>query len=310
MSRLTRRAGRLATAWSLAVLVVAGAALASLTSPGQAATQRFLASLRINRPQAVAVNIPSGAGTGYQLQEMLGGMLGDSSALIRAEPDRPASTPAGAAAMAGFAVQVPGSRHDQPTATVIGANDLSVNVNRSRLMTILAEAGMRDVVVPASVNGSTVTVHTPAAVRLDYGHCPAPATGTLASQIQGPPPLPENVADCIRLVEARSVVANLPAGIALGKLVEIALELSGLSPERAAAFQRRFDSHATLAMSLPRFVRSFDSVAVGGAPGLLFSSGGRRGPAYVLIWSKDGLAFSLTGYGNVADAVPLAAAIR
>ena len=106
------------------------------------------------------------------------------------------------------------------------------------------------------------------------------------------------------------MVATAPAGMAFDQLVEIALELSGLSPERAAVFQRQLDWRSTLALSLPRFVRSFDTVTVAGAPGLLFGAGGRRGPAYVLVWARDGIVYSLTGYGNSADGVAAADAVH
>ena len=39
------------------------------------------------------------------------------------------------------------------------------------------------------------------------------------------------------------------------------------------------------------------------------TAGWRRGPAYVLVWSADGMVYSLSGYGSPAEAVPLASSV-
>jgi hypothetical protein len=51
-------------------------------------------------------------------------------------------------------------------------------------------------------------------------------------------------------------------------------------------------------------------VTVGGVQGMLVNTVGRRGPTYALIWAKDGMVYSLVGYGSAADAVPLASSIN
>ncbi len=294
--------------WPVALIVVIAAVL--FTPPARQIADRFLASLRIARPQPVAVNLPAVPGATYRIQELVTGMLADSASTEHDEPGRTAATPSAASTIAGFALHLPRTRLDTPAVSVTGAHDVTVAINRARFRTILDEAGKSGVVVPPAVEGAVVTMHTPAAVVLRYGHCPAPAPATLATQVQGPPPPPPDVGDCIELTETPQVVATAPSGVAFDQLVEIALELSGLSPERAATFQRQLDWRSTLALSLPRFVRSFDTVTVAGAPGLLFGAGGRRGPSYVLVWAKSGIVYALTGYGNSADGVAAANAIN
>ena len=93
------------------------------------------------------------------------------------------------------------------------------------------------------------------------------------------------------------------------QLVAIGLELSGMSPNQRLAFQKMFDWQFALSMSLPRFMRSYDSVTVNSAPGMLLNTAGRRGPTYELFWTKNGTVYSLAGYGSSADAVPLADSI-
>ncbi len=301
---MTTRSGLHRGWWWITGTLVAVAVL--LSAPGRQLFERFLASLRIARPQSVAVNLPAAPGATYHIQELVAGMLADSASSEHNGPNRTAATTADAGAIAGFVPQLPRGRPDTPSISITGAHDVTVAIDRQRFRTILAEAGQSGVTVPASVQGAAVTMHTPPAVELRYGHCPGPAPATLATQVQGPPPLPANVADCIELTETPQVVATAPPGVAFEQLVEIALELSGLSPDRAATFQRRLDWRSTLALSPPRFIRSFDTVTVAGAPGLLFGAGGRRGPAYLLVWARNGIVYSLTGYGNPADGESIA----
>lgn len=82
-----------------------------------------------------------------------------------------------------------------------------------------------------------------------------------------------------------------------------------MSPTQRTAFQRVFSWQSTLSMSMPRFMRSYDSVTVNGAPGMLLNTAGRRGPTYELLWTHDGTVFSLAGYGSAGDAVPLASSL-
>ena len=185
-----------------------------------------------------------------------------------------------------------------------------MRVNRPQLLTILREAGKQDVVVPEGVNGAPVTVRTPRGVRAQYGHCPLPVPATIQGQIQGPPPASTGNGDCIVLTERPATTVDAPPGLDPALLVGIGLELSGMSPNQALAFQRAFDWRSTLSVSLPRFIRSYDSVTVAGAPGVLFGMGFRRGPSYQLIWARQGVVYSLVGYGSSADALPLASSLK
>jgi hypothetical protein len=51
-------------------------------------------------------------------------------------------------------------------------------------------------------------------------------------------------------------------------------------------------------------------VKVNGANGTLLSMAGRRGPGYALIWTKNGLVYSLTGFGDASQAVGLAESLK
>ncbi len=111
-------------------------------------------------------------------------------------------------------------------------------------------------------------------------------------------------------MEGPTSIVNSPAGLDIQQLVEIGLELSGMSPNQSQQFLKTVDWKSTLSLAMPRFMRSFEIVQINGAPGVLVNTLGRRGPTYVLIWVRDGMAYSLTGYASANDATALANSIR
>jgi len=307
-SRGPHRGGRF---WAEIALAVAVVGLV-FTVPGRDLFGKFLASLRMAAPDRVSVTIPSFGGErgGHDVMGLVGGMLAATPTDTSIEPDqRMADVPA-AARVAGFTPALLAARHDTPTVAVTGSRAFTVTVDRARLRTIFDEAAVPSTDIPSGIDGDTVRISVPRGVRVQYGHCPEPVANNLRAQIQGPPPLPSDVADCVILAEQPGATVQLPPHLDLAPLAAIALQLSGMSPDEAAGFQRTFDPHAVLAMIMPRFTRSYDSVTVNGARGLLLNTGGRRAPDYVLFWARGDTAFSLSGYGSPTDAVPLASSIH
>lgn len=296
--------------WPVGAVVVLVAALL-FTSPGQALGGRFLKSLRMPAPDHVSVTIPSfgGGSRGHDVMGLVGGMLAATPTDTAVEPDRTVADLAAAGRLAGFTPVALGARHDKPAVTVTGSRRFSVAVDRDRLRTIYHEAAAPTGDVPPAVNGARVAMSVPRGIRLAYGHCPLPAN-TLQAQIQGPPPLPSGVADCVILTEQPRATAQLPIGLAVRPLVGIALQLSGMSPNEATAFRNVFEPHAVLSMILPRFTRSSDSATVGGTRAVLLNTGGRRAPDWVLVWVAHDMVLSLSGYGSPTDAVPLARSVQ
>ena len=298
--------------WWSAVVVVAVVGALSFTAAGRSAAGQFIASLRIAKPQAVTVNLPSSPGSNgaRQLQNMVGGMIAKNVNVLLDEADQPVASVEAAAKLAGFPAQLPRARTDPPTMIVMGAHAIEMIADRSQLRTIYVEAGKKDVALPEFVEGAKVAVRTARAIRTQHGNCPAPVANTLQNQIQGPPPPSTDNANCIVLVEGPAVSADVPSGLDMGPLMEIALELSGMSPIQAQAFLRTLDWKSTLMVSLPRNLRSFETKEVNGTPAMLLITAGRRGPTWELVWAKNGMVYVLTGYGNAGDAVPLANSIN
>ena len=296
----------------LSVLVVIAVVVALLSAAvAGGGEQQFLASLRIAKPQAVTASAPAPAGSNgaRQLQSMIGGMVAKTVNVALAEADQSVSGVDAAGKLAGFAPQLVRAQSNPPAMMVLGAQSIDMTVDVAQLRTIFAEAGKKSFVLPEAVNGSKVAVRTPRAMRIQYGNCPAPVANTLQNQIQGAPPPSSDNASCIVLVEGPAVTADVPTGLEIDPLMEIALELSGMSPVEAATLSRTLDWKSTLTIALPRNLRSFEMKDVNGTPAMLLITAGRRGPTWELVWAKGGFVYALTGYGNAGDAIPLARSV-
>ncbi len=303
--------GRGRSGWWLVLVALALVLWTTGTASGRTVRRRFFAALRIARPEAVSVNVPAFSGpTGSRrLQDAIASMLASKVRVTQESTDTMAADSAAAARLAGFAPRLIAGRPDRPGFAVQTPRSMTLTVDLAQLRTIMTEAGRSSDAIPAPVNGQTLTIETPAAVIARYGHCPALEGQTLTNQIaQRPPPSAEN-ADCVILEQRPVVTAQAPAGLDMTQLTGIALEVAGMSPVQMAAFQRAFPWAAALALTMPRFMRSYDTVSVNGSPGMLINTAFRRGPTYELIWTAGGRVFRLTGYGNSADAADLAKSV-
>ena len=294
--------------WQAAIAVILILAFVMLTAPGRNVWQGFFSSLRIARPQPVTVTVPgfSGPAASHRLQDAIGGMVADTTSVTLDEKDQSVADVPSASRIAGFPVQLPRKRTDPPSLIVLGAHAVAMTVNLGQLQTIYREAGEVSAPLPASLNGTRLAIRTPRSVRAQYGNCPVPVANTIQGQIQGPPPPSTDNGDCIVLTQSPPAAADIPPGLDIERLVGIGVELAGMSPNQRQAFQKMFAWQSALSMSMPRSMRSYDSVTVNGVPGMLVNTGGRRGPTYDLFWTKNGIVFSLAGYGSSADAIPLA----
>jgi hypothetical protein len=293
---------------SLAVIAVAGVVLFA-TSSGRNLTGRFVGSLRIDKPQPVNVNLSEfvGPNANQGLQQMVTQMISDQVVTTESESPEPVSSVAAASAAAGFSVKLLNGRSDTPRITVLGAHGYTLTVDRNRLQAIFDEAGRHDLVVPQSVNGAKATIRIPHAVILTYGTCPGESSA--GANIATPAPSTTQYDSCLILREGPSPEINAPSDIDLSQLSEIALELAGMTPDQAHRFLATVDWRSMLGVSFPRFMRSYQAVTVDGVPGTLLTLGGRQGPDYALFWVKNGIVYSLRGFGDSSNATKLASSL-
>jgi hypothetical protein len=275
---------------------------------------KSLRSLRMQKVQAVNADFSPyvDANANPTLHQMVTQMISDKVQVEVNEEDHPVTDVAGARQLAGFDVLLLSARKDTPTLVVGGSHKIDVVVDRSRLQAIATEAGHPDIVLPQSLDGATVGVQVPRSVQLQYGTCPtaANASQVVANNITGPSPTTTQYSDCVRLREGPTPIVSMPSSLDVGGLAQIGLETAGMTPAQASDFLRTVDWKAVLTLSVPRSLRAYQTVKVDGTNGTLLSMAGRRGPGYALIWTKNGLVYSLVGFGDSSQAVGLADSLK
>jgi hypothetical protein len=295
--------------WS-GVIVVAILAVGLRFGPARDLVRRLLASLREPQVQTVSVDLSSlvGPNANPTLQQMVSQMISDKVNVTLNENEQDAPTEAAASALAGFPVQLPRARTDIPTLAVGGAHAFNLTADRARLQAILDEAGRKDLVLPASVDGASVEVRVARTVKARYGACPGPPSAT--ADVATPPPASTQYSTCVVLTEGPSPVVKVPAGLDVEQLAQIGLELAGMTATQARDFLQTVRWQAMLGVSVPRVMRSYEVVTVNGVQGTLLNMAGRRGPTYAVIWVKRDLVFALTGFGNSSEAITLADSLK
>ena len=294
--------------------VIAVVAVGLSLPAGRSLVGRFFRSLRMQKVQAVNVDLSSftDPNANPALHQMVAQMISDKVVVTVNESDQPASDVSTATQLAGFPVQLLGNRKDSPKLVVAGAHAINLTVDRTRLQAIFNEAGHPDLVVPQSLDGAAVAVQMPRTAEVQYGTCPTPtsATNAIASNVTGPPASSTQFIDCVRLREGPSPTVNVPPGLDIQHLAEIGLEVAGMNSTQSHDFLQTVDWKSTLSMTVPRFLRSYQAVKVKGAQGTLLTLAGRRGPGYTLIWAKNGMVYSLVGFGDSTEAVDLASSLK
>jgi hypothetical protein len=311
-------AGQRRFAWAAAV--AAAILLMSLAFPSaRSFAQRLLSTLRIEKVQTVALDLSAldGVPSNGKVQEAISQMISDNVVVTTNEKPLPASTKQDAASLAGFPVRLPAARTDAPQFHVEGAHAFHMTVDRARLQDILDQAGRTDLILPASLDGASVSVQIPRSVGTAYGNCPqhqrngAGSSSSSSSQSQQPAPTPSLPSNCVFFMQAPSPLVNVPSDLNLQQLAETALQFVGMSPTQARQFCQTVDWRSTLVLPIPPSVRSYETVTVDGVQGTLMNTSNHRGPGgsgtgYALVWVKNGIIYALFGSGDSSAAVQLA----
>ncbi|HEY4818509.1 MAG TPA: zf-HC2 domain-containing protein [Candidatus Acidoferrum sp.] len=280
--------------------VAAAFVLCSLAFPsGRSLAQRLLATLRIERVQPVRLDFSSLEGN-RPLQQMLTQMVSDKVIVTADEKAQHFATAERASQLAGFQVRLLGALTEAPAFTVEGQHAFHMTIDRSRLQEIFDQAGRPDLVLPATLDGATISVQIPRAVRVEYGNC---AHRRERDEVQRES---SSGGSCLALEEAPSPLVNFPSDLNVQQLAEIGFQLAGMSAVQARELGQTIDWKSTLVLPIPRFVGSYSLVEVNGAQGTLIKESGRRGTGYALIWVKNGMIYCLAAQGDSREAVTLA----
>lgn len=280
---------------SVVALAVAGAALvAAFAVPSvRAAAQAFLDLFRV--VHFVAVPFDAGALRRLNKSEMdLPLLLGDQVHWSQNDAGPVAyPTPAAAAAVAGFHIQLPswmpvGWDTEAPAVELAGEKTAHIVANTAQLEQILKFLDINDVTVPAGLDGQAVTMRIAPVVAVKWTHG----------------------AQTLELVQSRSPEVEFPAGIDLPALGEIGLRILGMSRTEAYRLAQTIDWRTTLVVPVPANAVAFSQVAVQGSSGLLLdllaNEGHRRRGGALLLWSKGSQVFALRGTVTSVDLVEMA----
>lgn len=275
-----RHAPPLRWAAAPAAVLVLGAAL---TLPSvRAGAEVFLDLFRVVNFTPVSVQ------TG-RLETLLGRqeidlpkILGEQTDTLRKPgPQQVVSSPAAAGALADMPIRLPmwlPAGFEIERTAVLPSQAWRFTANAGKLQGVLDSLGIRDVSVPASVEGQIVTASVAPIVRIAY----------------------RNGNQRFLVVESRQPVISLPQGINLPNLADIAFRVLGVGSDEAYRFAQSIDWRTTLIVPIPADAAVFRKVNVQGHSGLLVISTrkaarGRLPVESRLIWSTGDQVFALIG---------------
>jgi hypothetical protein len=283
--------------WKLtaAAAGLALAAGATLSVPSvQAAARQFLESFRVKRFAAV----PVAPDRLRQLREKtvdIKSLLGENIERVRSAESRQSADAVAAGADVGFRLRLP-EGFSVGALTVRGEEATRFTANTEQLKAALALTNVDDVSIPDALNGATIRVTIPASVKTEVN----------------------TFAGTVTLLQSRSPKVDLPPGVSMRQLGEIALRVAGLSAEEAAIFSHSVDWSDTLLVPIPATSALFREVTIQGVPGLLVSykpvgADGKPEPKsskVILLWSKDDIVFALSGTTNGLQLIEIANALK
>ncbi|MGH9352067.1 MAG: anti-sigma factor family protein [Terriglobia bacterium] len=294
-------------AWSAAAIAVIAVILVTF-APARSLGQRVLAMLRVQKVTVVPVdfNVSPGPDTEALIRQVI-----SNDVTVTLSPGKPqvVADAAQASALAGFQVRLSTNGPGAPHIGVVGEQAYTMALDQNRLQAILNSFGRNDLQIPASVSGQTIAVHIPKSAIIRYGNCPAERHGAntagdqRSAQAAG--------AGCIMLVEAPSPIVSVPPDLNVNQLFQIGLEAAGMSPQEAQAFCQTVDWKSTLVVPIPSRASSYVEETVDGVQGdLIVGSSFHGRPAeFELIWVKNGVIYSIHGFGDSRQALALAGSL-
>ena len=140
----------------------------SLPVSGEAIGTRFFESLRIAKPARVTPGSPAlASATGSrQLQQIVAGILSDTTLVATDEQDRAVSTIAAAVPMVAFRPRLVHAREDSAAISIVGAHSVAARVDVGQLRTLLTEAGRASDTIPPSIDHLPVSFVVPRGLRV------------------------------------------------------------------------------------------------------------------------------------------------
>ena len=288
--------------------VAAACTLALLLSfaPSRSWAQKFLSMLRVQKLAVVPVDFSAitsgngGTGSGKLIAQLI-----SDNVVVTMDPGKPTVTSnlETAKEMAGFPLRTLDALGLPQQISVSGEGAFHMTLDRDRIQAVLDGAGRSDIQIPASVDGSTVAVHTPKLVRLLYGTCVGNSAPSTAPSPNG---------TCIEFAQVPSPTVSVPPSLDIASLAEAGLQVAGMNAAEAHAFCQTVDWSGTLVIPVPQNGSTYRTVPVDGVNGTLIEATphGNFVGRYALVWVKNGVVYSLSGKGQSGQALSLAASLN
>jgi hypothetical protein len=288
--------------WRVAIGGIAAALvlMAVLGTPqGRSAAAQFLAQFRSERLEPVALSTSQLQDLDKTFAELE--QLGTVDGLAGMGEPRQVSTIAEAERVVGFSVKTPdpatlpaGTSATPSAVMVMPAGTVRFTFDQAKARAHYAATGRPNVQLPDRFDGSSLVVHTPATVVLQYGGSGNPGTfpaglGLLVGQAE---PLTVEVQGNVTLEELRTFLLGLP----------------GLSPEMVRQLRAIDDWQNTLPIPIPVDDVNWQRTTVAGASGLLL--GDNSGLGSIVIWQKDGHLYGVAGAAPAREVQRVANGLR
>jgi hypothetical protein len=274
----------------VAPMLAAAAVLLLFSIPAvRASAQSFLSLFRVVNFVAVTVDPARFEALGGRVD--IRGLIGEQVQVVRDPgPPTPVVSLEQAAAAVGYPLRLPqwlpeGARVLE--IEVSGEGLARVTADAARLDALLDTFGIRDLRAPEGLDGQVATVHVPRGVMVRYEH------GRTRT----------------RFVQAPSPVVDLPVGVPLAALGEIALRLLSVPAADARRFAAATDWTSTLIVPISPDVRSVRPVTIAGHSGLALDVVDQS-PTQVLLWSDGERVFGIVSLLGDEAVLEMANSVR
>lgn len=282
-------------AFAAAVVVVAVAALFAFPSV-RASAQSILDMFRVRNFAAVEFDPERLKKLDAQSKDNGLLMFGGPEVLKDPGPDQVVASPAAAGAIAGIDVRVPS---ELPRGLVLqkvwigGEGAARFTANATQMRSLLEALDIRDLEVPQSIDGKSITVRKPKVVFQEYRSDKRRAT----------------------LIQARQPEVSLPPGANLPQLAEIGMRILGVDAAQARRLAQSVDWNTTLLIPVPQDASSFRGVEIHGNPGLLVTSSGEREgkpkkQGSIVMWTEGDRVFAVASDLHEMELLTMAESVK
>ncbi len=296
----------------IALLILAAAGGMLSFPAGRAWAGEFLGLFRVQQVRVVPIDFSGMAQ--YNNDATLENQFSDlisKSINVRKELSKPrlVASAEEASQLAGFKVRLPAIVPEVSQFFIQSGSAYDILVDRSRAQSLLDELGRSDLVLPESLDGATVSVDIPDGIIAAFGECPKVVTDDDKKEASK-----ENIAEypeCTVLFEIPSPTINTPPDMNIAELAKLGLEFAGMKPEEAQTLTDSVDWTTSMIVPIPKQNSVVEQVKVDGVEGTLIKRESGYAPRFVLIWIKDGITYSINGYGlDTSKAIEMADSLK